>query len=427
MLFRSNVWVTSAKSDTTRWGTLIFNQVPQTGNLLVNFKAHRIGVDVANNKVYLAMLTASLSIDNFGEIEGGTLNVPCAISYDEFIYPTQFATETLPASGYATLPFINDIVNNSKKFNKDPGVFCTQPVMIYVPEKSGCGASGEMYYYTEWGTNFIQEFKNKTNAATDTVDRKYFFTHDTGVSHGSSTHEPLPNPNSFKIIETDWRRYQDGVGIGGEIPNIDSKNCLPLKQWYIGQSAFGTPDKAIIAGGYAVNSGDVAYAPDESDSWWYLLTTNKTFKWNKAVINPEDMYNKNYMKRNFSPFFSNGENTFSNSMLSYVMFDIGKNANVERKGTAEFNGDTNIVTVTFDEPIPSVFLTRNAYSISMTPNDNVKIWWDNKTQNGFDIHCEISNWTGKVDWSIFYTENLTKDVVEDSLGEQDTYDQFKNL
>jgi hypothetical protein len=394
---------------------------------MVNFKAHRIGVDLENNKVYLAMITSSLSIDNFGLIEGGTLNVPCTVSYDEYIYPTQFATDTQEASGYATLPFIQEIVNNHKKFNKDPGVFCTQPVMIYVPEKSGCGATIETYYYTEWGTNFIQEFKNITTADTDAITHKYYFKHNTGSVHGSSTHVPLPDPNSFDIIETDWRRYQDGVGLGGDIPNLDSKDCLPLKQWFIGQTAIGTPDKAIIAGGYTINSGDNALTTDSSDTWWHLFTTNKTFKWNKSVVNPEDMYNKNYMKRNFSPFFSNGENTFANSMLGYVMFDIGKNVNVERRGTAEFTGDSNVVTVTFDEPIPEIFTTRNMYSISMTPNSNIKIWWNNKTENGFDIHCEVDNWVGKVDWSIFYTENLAKDAVENTLTEQDTYDQFKNL
>jgi hypothetical protein len=133
------------------------------------------------------------------------------------------------------------------------------------------------------------------------------------------------------------------------------------------------------------------------------------------------------MKRNFSPFFSNGENTFANSMLSYVMFDIGKNVNCERQGTATFTGTSNSVDVVFDEPIPEIFASRNMYSIMMTPNDNVKIWWDNKTETGFTIHCEMSNWIGQVDWSIFYSEDLKKDAVESNLGEQDTYDQFKNL
>jgi hypothetical protein len=423
-----NVWVTSAKSDTTRWGTLIFNQVPQYGDLIANFKAHRIGVDPINNKVYLSIITTSISIDNFGDIAAGTIPVPCKVNYDEFVFPTQFATDTLPATGYAALPFIDDILKKSQLFKKGNAVFCTEPSMVYVPEKYGCGISGTpMFYYTEWGTNFIQEFKNKTNAANDTVAHKYYFVHDTGATHGSSTHEPLPDPNSFKIIETDWRRYQDGVGLGGDIPDIDNKNCLPLKQWFIGQTAIGTPSKAVIAGGYKINSGDDTLAPDESASWWHLNTTNKTFKWNKAAINPEDMYNKNYTKRNFSPFFSNGENTFSNSMLSYVMFDMGKNVNVERHGTANFYGKTSSVVVTFDEAIPEVFSSRNMYSISMTPNSNIKIWWSDKTETGFTINCEVGNWIGSVDWSIFYSEDLKKDAVENSLDEQDTYDQFKNL
>jgi hypothetical protein len=423
-----NVWVSSGKSDTTRWGNIIFNQVPQDGDLIANFKAHRIGTDVINNKVYLSTITASISIDKFDEIDGGDINIPCKIVYDEYIYPTQFSTETVNATGYALLPFINDIVSKSNKFKKDSGIFSSEPVIIYVPERYGCGVSGApLYYYTEWGTNFIQEFKNKTSSASDYVDHKYYFTHDTEMPQGSSTHNPLPDPSSFKIIETDWRRYQDGVGLGGDIPDMNSKNCLPLKQWYIGQTAIGTADKAVIAGGYCINSGDNTSAPNTSDSWWYLNTEKKTFKWNKSVINPEDMYNKNYTKRNFSPFFSNGENTFSNSMLSCIMFDVGKKSNCERRGTVDFRGNTNKVSVVFDEPIPEIFTNKNMYSISMAPNNNVKIWWSDKTENGFTISCEINNWVGSVDWSIFYVEDISKDSSENNLGEQDTYDQFKNL
>lgn len=421
-----NVWVSSAKSDVTRWGTLIFNQVPQDGQLLVNFKAHRIGTDTSNNKVYLGMLTASIGIEDFALIQSGSVNIPCRVVYDEYIFPTQFASDTTQASGYATLSFINNIVEANSKFGKDAGVICTEPVYVYIPEVSGCGVSGsQQFYYTEWGSNFIQEFKGKVTDPTDPVEHKYFFTHNTGVKHGSTTNGELPDPRSFDIIETDWRRYQDGVGFGGDIPDIDNKNCLPLKEWFVGQTAFGTPDKAIVVGGYKLKSGDSALAPTDSASWWYLYTTNKVFKWNKAIIQPEDMYNKNYMKRNFSPFYSNGENTFTNSMLSYVMFDVGKAANLERRGSIDFNNTDN-VTVTFTDSIPDLFQTKNAYSISMTPNDNVKIWWDNKTETGFTIHCE-KTWTGTVDWSIFYTEDLSKDTVEGSLGEQDTFDQFKNL
>jgi hypothetical protein len=420
-----NVWVSSGKSDTTRWGNLIFNQVPQDGDLIANFKAHRIGTDTENNKVYLSVLTASINTDEFNKVADDDINIPCRVVYDEYIFPTQFATDTISASGYATLPFINDIIRKKISFKKDPAIFSTEPLMVYIPEKKGCGVT-EQNYYTEWGTNFIQEFKDKTTAPTDPVAHKYFFKHDNGFT-GSSTHKILPDPNSYKIIETDWRRYQDGVGLGGDIPNIDATNCLPLKQWFIGQTAIGNVNKAIIVGGYIINSGESTLAPDDSSSWWNLFTTNKTFKWDKGIINPEDMYNKNYTKRNFSPFFSNGENSFSNSSLSYVMFDLGKNVNTERRGTVEFFGDTNIVSVIFDEPISEIFTNRNMYSISMTPNNNVKVWWDNKTEKGFDIYCEIKNWTGKVDWSIFYTENLSKDAVETSLNEQDTYDQFRNL
>jgi hypothetical protein len=421
-----NVWVSSAKSDETRWGNIVFNTVPQEGQLMANFKAHRIGVDVNNNKVYLSMLTASIGVNQFNTVEISGSNIPCKVWYDEYIFPTQFASTAAPATGYANLMFIDEIKTKAAEFNKDTGIFCTTPVFVYIPETT-CAATASQYYYTEWATNFIQEFKDKTTDERDTTQHKYYFTHNTGQKHGSTTSVQLPDPNSFEIIETDWRRYQDGVGFGGDIPNIDDKNCLPLNKWYIGQTAFGVPGKAIVVGGYEVGSGETATTTHNGANWWHLFTTNKTFKWNTGIINPEDMYNRNYTKRVFSPFFNNNENTFANSSLSCVMFDIGKNVKIERNGTAEFNGDGNSVEVIISPALPTVLENKNLYSISLSVNDNVKVWWSDKTETGFTIHCEVDDWVGKVDWSILYFEDLTQEVVEGTLGEQDTYDQFRNI
>jgi hypothetical protein len=421
-----NVWVSSAKSDETRWGNLVFNSIPQEGQLLANFKAHRIGIDTANNKVYLSMLTASVGINEFNSVEISGTNIPCKVWYDEYIFPTQFASGNIPASGYAALPFIEEIREKSISFNKDAGIFCTAPVFIYIPETT-CSATASQYYYTEWATNFIQEFKNKTNDERDSVEHKYYFTHNVDRKHGSTTSMALPDPNSFDIIETDWRRYQDGVGFGGDIPDIEDSNCLPLNKWFVGQTAFGVPGKAVVVGGYVVNSGESSTTMNNAANWWHLYTTNKTFKWNTSVINPEDMYNRNYTKRVFSPFFNNGENTFANSSLSCVMFDIGKNVRIERNGVAKFVGDGNTVTVVIDPALPDFLTNKNLYSISLAVNDNVKVWWTDKTETGFTLHCETDDWIGEVDWSILYFEDLSKEVVEDSLEEQDTYDKFKNI
>lgn len=418
-----NVWISSGNGSSIRWGNLIYNQVPQDGQLSVSIKAHRIGTDIENNKVYLALLTSSIGIDNLNSIEQNNINIPCKVTYEEFIFPTEFGSNTISPSGYATIPFINKIKNDSIKFNKDNGIFCVNPIIAYIPETSGCGNSS-LYYYTEWATNFIQEFKNKTTNANDTKESKYYFTHDVVYQHGSSVLKELPEPNSSTIKETDWRRYQDGVGIGGDIPNIKD-NCLPLNKWFIGQTAFGTPSKAIIVGGYQINSGDDVFKNSAEPTWWSYMTTKDTFKWNTNVINPEDTYNRNYSKRGFSPTYNNGENTYASSSLGYVMFNLGKNVKIEKRGSINFNGDSNQVEVKFDEPMSEKLQNRNIYSITMSPSDNIKIWWENKTENGFTVKCEINNWIGTVDWSILYYEDLKQETVESILDEQTTYDTIQ--
>ncbi len=60
------------------------------------------------------------------------------------------------------------------------------------------------------------------------------------------------------------------------------------------------------------------------------------------------------------------------------------------------------------------------------PDQNVKVWWDNKTENGFTIKVELETWTGSVDWQITLVDDIPSSEV-DGLGTQETFDKFNNL
>jgi hypothetical protein len=239
------------------------------------------------------------------------------------------------------------------------------------------------------------------------------------------------NPVCFSIFGTipyHWRKYQDGIGMGGNVPgfNINDDNidysCNKLNKWFIGQSAFGSLDKAIIVGGYAVSEDGELH---RSKCWWESPTFATTFKWNINVIQPEDTYNLNYLNRNLSPFWSTGENTGSNSTLSVLVMDVGSGIKIEKQGSVRFENNILEYDLTFDEPIPDYIIHKDKYCVSMICSENVKLWWENKTEKGFTIKCETS-FSGVVDWSIYLDDNLPSDAV-DKIDEDITYEQFKNI
>jgi len=98
------------------------------------------------------------------------------------------------------------------------------------------------------------------------------------------------------------------------------------------------------------------------------------------------------------------------SSLGVILLDVSGNALVERQGTVSF---VNVKTyqVIFSEPIPNSFADPTAYSISMNPSDNVKLYWANKTTSGFTINSEVV-WNGSVDWSISMIQPLLPAVVD---------------
>jgi len=281
--------------------------------------------------------------------------------------------------------------------------------------------------YTEWATSFVQEYKNRKVADKSGVLKKYFFKYDVMNTSDSNTLLELPNISEKSLLPNDWRRFQDGVGLGGDAPafNVFSdaeKSCNALNQYYVGQTAFGTVSNAVIAGGFTVQTDGELTA---SHAWWERTTSGTTFKWSTEVISPEDSVNGNYKNRNFSPFFTNGEQTLSSTTHGAILFDLSKQVTIERQGIAQF-ADQKEFEVEFDTPIPEWAANKDKYSVTLMPDQNVKVWWADKTENGFTIKVELETWTGSVDWQITLIDDIPSSEV-DNLDTQETFDKFNNL
>jgi hypothetical protein len=279
--------------------------------------------------------------------------------------------------------------------------------------------------YTEWVTSFIMEYK-KRETFKDGSELKYYYKYNV-MDMESDTLNPKEEVNNTNknIIGTDWRRFQDGVGLGGYAsPIINNRypsnvKCTTQSGIAIGSVAFGDTNQAIICGGYKNNSDGIL---SPTRSWWGLLTDTPTYKWNRYVINPEDALNSNYRKRNFSPFFSDGSQTYTDSIHSCIIFDTSKPQSFDRHGQVIFNNET-AKQVNFED-FPEYTEEKDKYSISLQPTNNVKVWWSDKKENTFTINSEI-NWTGTVDWKIFKVTDIPLEQIEKMDGE-DTFEIYED-
>ena len=62
--------------------------------------------------------------------------------------------------------------------------------------------------------------------------------------------------------------------------------------------------------------------------------------------------------------------------------------------------DSREIEVVFDEPIPQIDGVDAPYTIFLTPNENVNVWYEDQTANGFKVKVEKS-FTGSVSYSTF--------------------------
>lgn len=266
--------------------------------------------------------------------------------------------------------------------------------------------------YAEYATNFVQEYKD---------DERYKVPEYWITSNGNN----IISKNNGINKNSKWKRYMDGVGLGGDTPDYDTIYNTKAKQtyeignwkeigyWNIGQMAFGTPDKCVVVGGHKVsrNTGNTLIGSGMHAN----NTSKRIYIWDTSVIPEEDSFLKNYYGRRFNTYYSSETMTISSnqnrSNLDCIIFDAESDIVVERFGTATFDGSTNSLEVKFDKEMPDEVDTN--YSISMTCDDNIKVWWDNKTKSGFTIKTEISTWSGKVDYIASTIIKVTeKDITE---------------
>lgn len=473
-----NIWLTVGNNP--RWGTTLWSDARE-GKVWINYRRQKFHINSYRNQLVLAMITSAVAIEDFeatvntAGISGVSASqTPVLVNYDEFIYclddykDTDIVTDLLNkqtnntsngvdctdnivasvTDNFYTLPTLEtfcisggsaislgtsgscssatsagsymDVVNNAVDFIALSNMCSTSACL------SGSLCSNTWYIngnaneaYVEWATSFIQELKTIPPNNCDVNKQKYYFKYSTISTFDSNTFIEPPCINSANSTPYDWRRYQDGVGMGGDVPafNIydDGREftCNRLSQWFVGQTAFGSPDTAVVVGGFAI-AGDGELK--KSHCWWESPTFGTTFKWNPSVIQPEDTLNANYAKRSLSPFYTNGQNSMATSSLGVVLMDVSGNSKIERQGIVDFV-NVNTYKVVFSEPIPSYLTNPTNYSISMVPSDNVKLYWSDKSANGFTINSEIS-FSGTVDWSIFMIDPLPTEVVDTKFNDE---------
>lgn len=429
-----NAWLTAGDVKNSKWGSGLWASIDD-GEVVIHYRKQRLAISDENanskrNHIYYATITAEIKIADIQETDRSN-PTPVRVYYDEFIFDKD---------AYEGTKFLEKIRKEiSQGQLSTMGFECSDNVCAFNPcdvnnlfgesitSFNACDSTN--FAYSEWATNFVQEFKENSTGTEDIDNKtdKYYLKYDINRLTGSNTFVPTPIiDKDVELIDTEWRRYQDGVGLGGDAPilnvlNDDNLVCNELSEWFIGQKAFGEPNRAIICGGFTTKTDG---RNNRSKSWWELLTTSYTFKWNKFVINPEDTFNKNYAQRNFSPFFTNNEPTSSKTSMGMILYDLADNILVERQGFAIFNNEGS-VDVTLD--LPDDIVNKDKYSIVLTPNNNVNAWWSDKTENGFVINVDDQNWTGRIDWQIVLNDRIETEIIDDENMTNIPFEGFEEL
>lgn len=269
--------------------------------------------------------------------------------------------------------------------------------VINISTVSGSGENT----YCEYVSSFIQEYRN---------DERF-----NGIDEWipSNSYGIKGNNKVVYSKQSQWKRFMDGVGLGGDAIDYDklllnTTLYQEIGKWYVGQMAFGTTNQTIIVGGHEI---DRNIAQTGRNSGLHSNnTSSRTFLWNLTNIPEEDTYCVNYVGRRLWDFYKEETEVIDNkSTFSIKIDNLDSDILSERQGTITFDGRSSSVNVVFDKPLPDGITTD--YVIIMTPNDNVKVWWTDKTNSGFTVECEIKNWRGIVDYTVVAKVKLEKDDI----------------
>jgi len=384
-----------------RWGVPIWTQGLYedvgTFNLSSDINRRDVSSDTNYGSTYFETSTINISSNNYGSLLNGRILLNGNTTNQTHEY-TALNNATISISGET------DCISASSN------VSITFPM----------SATSESY--TEWGTSFIQEYQNDQRYK---APKKWVQSNGLGIS---------PSKLEIDYENISWKRYMDGVGLGGDVPVYDSIYNPTLKKirnvtewsemnkWHIGQMCFGEPDASIIVGGHKVDSN--ISITGISNGYHSGETTPRVFVWDLRDIPEEDEFLKNYMGRRLHTqypkdgeiYAGNSENVLSS--LSVNIYQAESDIIVERHGSVLFD-NTSEATVEFDTPFSDDISDGN-YQISLTPSDNVEVWWENKTNSGFTIFTEIDNFSGSVD----YVANAIINVTEKDISENSPLDGY---
>jgi hypothetical protein len=134
--------------------------------------------------------------------------------------------------------------------------------------------------------------------------------------------------------------------------------------------------------------GEICFAPDQQ----YV---KETFKQNSHLIKVQ-FYVADYHVDHWDRYFGSdidGESA-SKSSINVALFDTTPSTKyIRQHGTATFNAVSEYKII-FDTEAQT-----ESYSINLSCNKNINVWWENKSTKGFTIRSELP-FLGQVDWQI---------------------------
>ena len=125
------------------------------------------------------------------------------------------------------------------------------------------------------------------------------------------------------------------------------------------------------------------------------IVTSRTYPQGSHLIKAQ-FHVINYQSDHWSRVFGHSVDSTNSapSSLDCLIFDVNPNAKFTRKhGTIDFKNEKE-KTIQFTNA-----LVDTNYSINLSSNKNVNLWYENKGRNGFVIKSEIQ-FSGTVDWTI---------------------------
>lgn len=201
-----------------------------------------------------------------------------------------------------------------------------------------------------------------------------------------------PEPVIFRLYDwttqTELTRTSVINGCGNKVMNPVSLSYFGRIPYEAGASCYQEEDCGCTTV-QCIDGDTTCDAPDTGT----IITSKfqqgaRLIKVQFQVVN----YHVNHWERVFGAEINN--EYLAQSTIDAVVFDVNPNAKFAKMhSTIQFR-NTDTAVVSFDTPLLST-----DYSVSLSSNTNINVWYLNKSTTGFTIKAELP-FTGLVDWSI---------------------------